>query len=78
MLNSVLALIGMVTIHSNSLPYIVEALKGNVPTTPLPSIMLVVGLLLLQPYTKDKLYKMANWYGIISNIIVVNLYYWSI
>lgn len=74
-MDKILAVFGMVLIHSNGLPYILEALKGNIPSTPLPSIMLVVGLLSLQLYTKDKLYYYANWYGIISNVLVVVLYY---
>lgn len=78
--SAVVALFGMAILQSNAMPYLIKAWQGNLPTTIVPAFMTVVGLLCYLYYAikrRDPIYIIGNTIGIVSNTILIGLFYFN-
>jgi hypothetical protein len=75
---NIIGLVGLTVLQSNALPFLLAAMRGDMPPTILPSIMTIAGLscyLYRAIKMRDLLYIIGNSIGIISNSILIALYY---
>jgi hypothetical protein len=77
-LENMIGLVGLTVLQSNALPFLLAAMRGEMPPTILPALMTIAGLacyLYRAVKMRDLLYIIGNTVGIVSNSLLIAIYY---